>query len=639
VSGFAGILRFDGGEVDPSALDAMAAALAHRAEGPPRRWAEGAAGLVHLAAPTTPMAAREVQPLADASGQVVLVLDGRVDNRRDVRAALGPARGDLRDDTDAELVLAAHLRWGEAAVAHLVGDLAYAIWDGRTQELVCGRDATGRRPLVYLRARRAGHDALRVASEVPGLLADRSIARRPDLGFLAEHLAGSIRSTTATLWDGVHRLPPAHALVARRDGAVRVERAWSWDRSAAVPRSHTARDDARLAGELRDLLDEVVGDHLVAPDPVAAELSGGIDSTAVVALATDRLAAEGRAPLDVHAIVRPGDPGDDTPYLRAAAEHLGIAVAEHDPPPRTMAELEAEVRRSLDLPGAPNLAMAYPHLAIARAAGARVVLTGLGGDERFTGSRLAYADDLRRLRLRGLRRAAADDRRTWGTSSAGHQLLRDGVLPLLPAGIGARVERATGRAASYHQWIPEPFRRAVELDDRLHQPPIRGRVLAAEERARFLDDGTGIRERELLDAGWTAQGVEARAPLDDRRVVEHALRLPDDVLRRGGTTKWILREAVGDRLAPPVRTRTGKASFGRLIFEGIEALGGAERLGRLAAYDHGWLDRSAILALHRECQTAYRERRGHPGLWILWSALGTDVWFGLTCTEVPPITD
>jgi asparagine synthase (glutamine-hydrolysing) len=360
----------------------------------------------------------------------------------------------------------------------------------------------------------------------------------------------------------------------------------------------------------------------------------------VVALATDRLAAEGRPPLQVHAIVRPGDPGSDAPYVRAASEHLGLAVAEHDPPPRTMAELEAEVRRSLDLPAAPNLAMAYPHLALARAGGARAVLTGLGGDERFTGSRLAYADDLRRLRVRGLRRAAADDRRSWGTSSAAHQLVRDGLLPLLPARIGARVEQATGRAASYHQWIPEPFRRAVDLDDRLRPPPIRGPVLAAEERARFLDHGTALRERALLDAGWAALGVEVRAPLDDRRVVEHALRLPDDVLRRGGTTKWILREAVGDRLAPAVRARTDKASFGRLIFEGIEALGGAERLRRLAAYDHGWLDRAAILALHAQCRDAYAARRGHAGLWIVWSALCTDVWFGLVSSLDPPtITD
>ena len=269
----------------------------------------------------------------------------------------------------------------------------------------------------------------------------------------------------------------------------------------------------------------------------------------------------------------PGRPADESAHIHAVADHVGLVAHEFAPGPLGAAFYDDEVRRTLLPAGPPSLAMHHAHLIDARSRGCRAVLTGQGGDEWFSGSPYTYADDLRRLRLRGLRRRAREARMVFPNRSALHQLLRDGLLPLTPW---------PRRPRPPLDLLPEAFRASVGLADRIRPPAIRGRWKASAHLASFLDDGSMVHAAERAEQAFTAAGLERRSPFDDRRLVELALGLPDDVRRRGYLTKWVVREAMEGFVPASVRSRLDKARFGFLFLEEMEAQGGISIFDDLA---------------------------------------------------------
>jgi asparagine synthase (glutamine-hydrolysing) len=617
VSGLAGIFRFDGGPVDPAALDAIVAALPGRGPDGVGRRLEGSVGVVRLLQRTTGAASGDAEPAEHTPTGTWLALDGRIDNRAEVLAALGAGGDGLRWGSDQELVLHAYLRWGRAAFARLVGDFVVVLWDPRAGELVAARDPMGKRPLHYLRDRRPGLDALRWASEVSGVLADRGIERVPDPGMVAEHLVGVVTSTTGTLYEGVQRVPPAHALVARADGRVAIERFWSWDRASARPRGAGRGQDAMWVDRFRDVFTTAVRDRLAGADPVAAELSGGVDSSSVVAVTAAELAAAGRPAPALFSITFPGTPADERAYSRAVADQLGLSAREVEHRPLGPAHYDAEQARTLLPAGPPNLAMHRAHLLLAAELGSTAVLTGQGGDEWFTGSAYALADDLRRLHLRGLRSRARGDRAEWPARSPLHQLVRDGFLPL----VGGRHRRALPLDV-----LTPAFRAEVALEDRLALPPLRGPVRATEAIAAILDHGTPVHIAEQAERFATALGVELRTPFDDRRVVELALALPEELRRRDGMTRWVVRRALAGQLPPAVLERRDKANLVHVVVDELEAHGGAALFERSELAERGWLDLDVLRRAYPEILAARRAGRGHRLTWAAWHALRVDRW-------------
>lgn len=618
MSGLAGILRFDGGPIVPADLARMATAIAHRGPEGATQLLEGPLGLVHLEHRTHPASVGERQPLRARSGRAIVVLDGRVDNRHEVATALGSTRSPAGGGSDAALVLAAYEQWGRQAFARLVGDLAIVLWDAELRELVCVRDPMGKRPLFYLRDQRPGIDALRVASEVSALLADPAIRRSPNEGMVAELLANRVGTMAETVFEGVLRVPPAHLLRARPDGSVLVERFWSWDDSHAELRPTDRARDGEHVERLRAVLTTAVSSHLEAVGPVAAELSGGVDSSSIVGLATHLLREGGRDPLELFALVLPGRVWDESHHLHAVTDFLGVQATEHEPHAMGEAFYDAELHRTLEPAGPPNLAMHHDHVVEAAGRGCRVLLTGQGGDEWFTGSAYALADDLRHLHLRGLRARAAEDRRLWPARSPLHHLVRDGVLPLL------------GRPRSHLprlDLLPEAFRERVHLEDRLRPRAPHGRSLAAAQIAGLLDLGGLVHTAERAEQAFTAWGIERRSPFDDRRVVELALTLPEDVRRRGAVTKWVVRQALQGLVPDSVLQRRSKSTFGHLFAQEMAAQGGARLFEGWAIADLGWVDSHAVRSAYHAVEATNPDNLQHPLTWSLWGALCTERWF------------
>lgn len=581
MNGLAGILRHDDGSATAEAVEQMAATMPHR-------------DLGDSVAVDGPVALTGA--VASADGRLLVTFAGRLDE---------PATS-----VPATAVLEAYERSGTAGFSRLIGDFALALWDGHRQELICARDALGRRPLYVQR----GPGAVRFASEPQAVLADPRIPRRPNLGMLGEHLAGAVRSTSETLIEGLERLPPAHLLRVTRDGTVSVERYWSWDPQAAL-----ALTDEEAVEQFRHTFREAVRARLDPGRVTAVELSGGLDSSAVTA------AAASLAQVDAYSLVLPGDPGDESAFIQAAATHLGLTPFTAAPQPAGADLYLAQIETHLDLPEPPNMAMHRAlHAEVARR-GQRVVLTGKGADEWFSGSPFDYADRLRRLQLRGLRKAAAAQEMVWPSSSPVHQLVRDGLLPLAPSWVELLVRRRSGRTGA-PPWLGAAFCHEIDLLDRLQPRPLRGPRLASAAIASTLDDGWAMQVAESSERSLARFGLEARSPFEDRRLIELALALPERMRQRDGHAKWLVRAANEDVLPPEVLRVRRQVGFRGVLVRELEAQGGGELFEGLRIAELGWVDGPFLRRGYDAFVARHQQGLGHPLAWPLWNALSVERW-------------
>jgi len=218
VSGIAGIFNLDGRPVDPALLTRMTDVIAHRGPDGAGQWIDGSVGLGHRMLHTTPESLYEKQPLIDETGNLCLVLDGRVDNREELRTALEAKGAKLRTDTDAEMVLHAYECWGEESPKKIIGDFAFAIWDKRDRLLFCARDPLGMKPFHYYTDGRT----FLCGSELRQLFEDVTVQREPNEGMVGEYLVSSLTNSRyaepsfkINLTDGQNTLRPLHRFLAQ----------------------------------------------------------------------------------------------------------------------------------------------------------------------------------------------------------------------------------------------------------------------------------------------------------------------------------------------------------------------------------------------------------------------------------------
>ncbi|KAF0239669.1 MAG: hypothetical protein FD180_5202, partial [Planctomycetota bacterium] len=370
MSGLAGVFHLDGRPAASEPLGAVLARLAHRGPDGCSTWTGGPVALGFQAMHTTPEAARERQPFVQ--GTRAIVFHGRLDNRDELRKALSPA-----GDGDAELALRACEKWDEDAPGRLLGDFAFACWDAGKRRLLCARDWIGTRPFAYavLKGR------LVFASEPGALFGDPELPREPNEGMVGEFLANAVTSRVETLWRGVLRLPPSHVLVADESG-VRTK--------ACSPQSPDSRlpTDSERSDRFRQIFRDAVLCRLRSSGPVAADLSGGLDSSSIVGMAQSlyKEGAADRKGFEAFSLAFPGRKCDESSYINEVAKMWGITpiiVEGASCPPGLF---EASATRSLDFPGYPNSAIALPIRRLARERGFRVVLTGAGADEWLSGA-------------------------------------------------------------------------------------------------------------------------------------------------------------------------------------------------------------------------------------------------------------
>jgi asparagine synthase (glutamine-hydrolysing) len=525
------------------AVPAMARALVHRGPDDFGTWSqrfrvgdqEHAVALGHTRLAILDLSAAGHQPMLSADGSSAIAYNGEIYNFREVREDLVAAGHRFRSDCDTEVLLEAWRAWGPAALERLIGMFAFALWDGAAGRLVLARDRLGIKPLYYRFA-----DGLLVFGSELGALR-RHPSFRPEVSgdALARFLRYGYVQGAESIYAGVRRLGPGELLVWER-GRVRVERFWDLCELDPEPAPASYAD---AVDRLEALLVDAVRRRLISDVPLGAFLSGGADSSTVVALM--REAASGPVRTFSIGVAEPG--WDEAPYARAVAEHLKTEHTELYAGRGEAAAVARDLPRLFDEPFGDSSAI--PTVLVSRLARGHVtvVLSGDGGDELFGGyehhRRLARAAPW--LALPGwIRRAVA---------ALGPAMPRPWIADRL-RDLGAADEkalahrlvtrfdeRALGEIAG-----PAVARSAAVFERAWARAP----VAEPARRAMFADAATYLPDDILtkVDRASMSVGLEARVPLLDHRVVRYALSLPLETTWRGGATKAPLRDVLYRRV-------------------------------------------------------------------------------------------
>lgn len=571
------------------------------------------------------------QPLAVADGRLILSFQGEIYNHEELRAELARAGHVFRSRSDAEVLAHAWLEWGEACLDRLRGFWALALWDGRPEvagqgqgmgvdgaggrtgsrgthgTLWLARDPLGKAPLYIARA--AGR--LWWSSEIKGLRAGAGRAAFPPRAVAVREFVGAgLRDfEDKTFYEGVESFPAGSVARVRADGSFAPRRYWAPPRERL--RASDLGADEAVAG-LRARLADAVNLRLRADVPVGVELSGGMDSSAIAALAA--IARDPARPLAAYTVAFPGTAWDESPFARRVAEHLGdrvtLTTLDHDADESSASVASLRLfHREMDEPiHSPVLALNRSILQRMAAAGLRATLNGAGGDEVLAGYGHEYFGPY-------LRDLVAHGRLARAVREAGSFSERE-----------ARAVRAWARTAWW--MVPESWRKRLKsprppaaLDPmRGDTPPL---FASGDFAQRLLDHLGGYKMNYWLRSGNTATmsvPIEARLPLLDVRVVEWAAQLPGEYLIRDGWLKWVLRRAVDADLPHDVTWRKVKMGFPFPLAEWLRAARpGLEAHRTPRDGDPPHIDRARLFASYDALAVS------HPV--YLWRCLSVLLWW------------
>jgi asparagine synthase (glutamine-hydrolysing) len=559
-----GFIGFSGA-FEMTALKVGLRAIAHRGPDDSGLWADASAGvgLGHVRLSIMDLSPLGHQPMASSDGQVVIAFNGEIFNFRELRADLEARGNAFRGHSDTEVLLHLYLAEGEAMLPRLNGMFAFAIWDARRQALFVARDDMGVKPLYYTQTQQG----VLLASEMKGLLAFPGVSRQINPVAVRDHLTYLWAPAPQTMLAGVFKLPPGDALWVQGG---HITRQWHWAHNPAL-QPITARTDAIAIAEVREAVRKAVQRQMVADVPVGAFLSGGLDSSAVVAFAR-QAAPEIRLQCFTIAMDAAGERQEgmvsDLPYAREVAAHLDVDLhVVHAGP--AMADQLVKMVWHLDEPQADPAPLNALFISrLAREHGIKVLLSGAGGDDIFTGYRRHYALQTERYWSslpQGMRASVAGLARQFHTGSV----------------LGRRMRKALGNAdldgdariASYFQWLDQPW---VE---RLLMPELRAssrRIDPLEVSLAELPDSVPRLNRMLhleckhfladhnlnyTDKMSMAAGVEVRVPLLDPDLVRLAFSLSLNQKQRGRKGKWVFTEAMRGILPNQILSRP-KTGFG-----------------------------------------------------------------------------
>lgn len=499
------------------------------------------------------------QPMVDEATGVAIVFNGEIFNHPELRERLAP-RYRFRTRSDTEVLLASYLAWGIGCVEKLNGQFAFAIFDPRNESLHLGRDRFGICPLYWARAR----DSFLFASEARALFASGAIEAQLAPDALLETLHLWAPTETKSLFRGVHALPPG--CVARLDGEGRLEVRRYWDLDLADDRIDRSISEAEAAAELESLLEDAIRIRLRADVPVAAYLSGGLDSSLLCALAQRQLGGT----LQSYSVAFEQERYDEEAYqCRVAAalgtRHRAVRITDREigeSLPQVVAHAEAVLLRSAPAP-------LYRLSRLVHDDGTRVVLTGEGADEIFVGYDLFKETQVRQFWARqpaSVTRPALFRRLyPWlDLSTQSPQLVRQfyGLGLDAPDALAfSHLIRWTnsGRIARF---LSPDFQRQVADHDPigalLETVPAEVRRWRPLARARYLEAKTLLSQYLLTSQGdrmLMAHSVEGRFPFLDHRLSAFAAKVPDRFHLRGLTEKALLRRVARGRIPAEVAER------------------------------------------------------------------------------------
>ncbi len=557
--GIVGIVRVDERAVDGELLSRMCGAIRHRGPDDDGHYLHGSVGLGMRRLAIIDLAGGQ-QPIHNEDRSAWIVFNGEIYNYLELREKLEKLGHQFYTDSDTEAIIHAYDQYGADCPKHLRGMFAFAIWDERRGELFLARDRVGKKPLLYALI----NGQMLFASEFSALLLHPDVGREIVPEAIHYYLSFMCVPAPLTAYRQIKKLEPGHTLRFNRRGEVKIERYWQPDFSRKVKIT-----DDEAAEQVVDVLRDAVRVRLMSEVPLGAFLSGGIDSSAVVALMSELSST----PVKTFSIGFEEQDFSELEHARRVAKHVGADHHEFIVRPDALEVLPMLIEHYGE-PYADSSAIPTYYVSRETRRHVTVALNGDGGDECFAGYE---------------RYAAMRLAETYRTSVPG--FIRDsvigGALDMLPAATGkSRLRQAQRFSSAASLPTSERYLRWVSVFDREAKHDLYTKEFTQQvgghDALNVLSpwysaaNGSGVVDAALLtdtmtylpndlltkvDIASMAVSLEARSPFLDHLVIEFAARLPENLKLRALTTKYVLKKALRMLLPPEILNRR-KMGFG-----------------------------------------------------------------------------
>ncbi len=546
MSGICGIIRFDRKSVEKKEIQKMLDSMENYENDAEGLWINGNVGLGHKMFWTTPESLHEEQPLFSKDGKQILVSDARIDNREELIEQLIINKDINKVITDADLILLAYQKWNEECPKYLIGDYAFVIWNINTQQLFCVRDPMGIKQFYYYKT-----DSYFVfGSSIASILTDKNIKKSPNISVIKKFIKTISLSHENTFYENINRLSPAHTL--KISAKIAILRRYWFPEDIKI-NQHLTKDEA--IKKFNELFALSINARLRSAYPIGAQLSGGLDSSSVVAVACTMHNKDILTAFSLHY----GDlECDESSYSKELIKKYNINAEIIRGDLLDYEKTYTIERFNKENPDWPGAGLCIPDIAIldrAKNLGIRIMLTGQGGDQLLTGNMLMLADYLKRGRMIRLYK----ELKYYGFSKS--IILNYIVKPLLPIKIKnilyiilyKKVRRkkdniGTSQRNTFLSMKKKKHNSLAQYDDLS--------MIIGAGNAFWLSSSFPISER---------YNIEYRHPFFDKRLIEFSLSLPSYIKMEQGIDKKILREALGEMLPSIIRNRKDKAEFSEIL--------------------------------------------------------------------------
>src|SRR2546427_945682 len=619
-----GIVVVAGEKIDSSVLDRMRDRLAHRGPDGARSWSSpdsGAIALGHRRLAIIDLSAAAAQRMVARDGKLVIVYTGEVYNYIELREELR-ARGHVFEtESDTEVLLAAYAEWGMGCLPRLNGMFAFALWDANTRRLLVARDRFGEKPLFYATLPGGG---IVLASEMKALFAHPQLSASPDETATARYIAGGYdESDELTMFRGVRRLPPAHALAIDQNG--RIQRSWRYWKPDFSARDDTYHEVDAVA-RFREIVERSVSMRLRSDVSVGSSLSGGLDSSMIVGLVARIRDQRGIVSQNTFSGRFDDDPAlSEGPFIDMVVKATGVNGYGVTPDPSRLIEESRALHYYQEEPfPSASIYLQWCVMRLASENLTTVVLDGQGADELLGGYQSYFPHhqmDLvdQRQWTRAFTETVTFSRRL---ARAGHQYpdAKRRFNPKVALGAAQLLRRSLRRVSGLS-----------EIDLPYLPPAARGgRFRKARAKALLYDSLPQL--LRYADRNAMAFSRETRLPFLDHELVDFVNCLPDRALVGDGWQKLILRRAADGRVPPDVVWRADKVGYAapldRWLRDGLKSwaheLVFNGPITELEGYDRPKLE-----------QLWYEHQASHANhSWALWRWISLNEWFRLLTDSI-----